>query len=196
MCPSYHESDPFASASFEGLRRFILESREEPSVSFEDYERELHRRVQAWEAEVVGVQLADYDVDEPRIEVGGQVFRNKMKSVNEYHCLAGTFEVERTLYVPASGVGKAICPLDFRAGIVESCWSPLAARVMAQAVAISTPKEASSLFHELGGMQPSTSSLDRLPKALSEKWEARRESFETELREQEEIPAEAVSVVV
>ena len=51
MRAKYHESDPFASASFEDLRRFMLESREEPPVSFEDYERELHRRVQAWEAE-------------------------------------------------------------------------------------------------------------------------------------------------
>ena len=196
MRAKYHESDPFASASFEDLRRFMLESREEPPVSFEDYEQELHRRVQAWEAEVVGAQLSDYDIDESRIEVEGQMFRNKMKSVKEYHCLAGTFEVERTLYVPASGGGKAICPLESCAGIVEGCWSPLAARVMAQAVAISTPKEASSLFNELGGMQPSTSSLDRLPKALSEKWEARREAFETELREQEQVPVEAVAVGV
>ncbi|MFQ5382800.1 MAG: hypothetical protein ACE5EF_14440 [Dehalococcoidia bacterium] len=196
MRAKYPESDPFASASFEALRRFILESRQEPSGSFEDYERELHRRVQAWEAEVVGAQLAGYDIDEPRIEFEGQVLRNKMKSVKEYHCLAGTFEVERTLYVPASGGGKATCPLEFRAGIVEGCWSPLAARVMAQAVAISTPKEASSLFRELGGMQPSTSSLDRLPKGLSEKWEARRQAFESDLREEEEIPAEAVAVAV
>lgn len=196
MCAKYHESDPFASASFEALRQFILESRQEPSGSFEDYERELHRRVQAWEAEVVGEQLAGYDVDAPQIEFEGQAFRNKMKSVKEYHCLSGTFEIERTLYVSATGGGKAICPLEFRAGIVEGCWSPLAARVMAQAVAISTPKEASSLFRELGGMQPSTSSLDRLPKGLSEKWEARREEFEAELREQEEVPAEAVAVAV
>lgn len=196
MSAKYHESEPFASARFEDLRRFILESREELSGSFEDYERELHRRVQAWEAEVVGGQLADYDVDEPRIEVEGRVLRNKMKSVKEYHCLAGSFEIERTLYVPASGGGKAMCPLELRAGIIEGCWSPLAARVMAQAVAISTPKEASSLFGELGGMQPSTSSLDRLPKGLSEKWEERREAFEGELREEEEIPAEAVAVAV
>lgn len=196
MCARYQESDPFASTSFEALRRFILESRHAPSGSFEDYERELHRRVQVWEAEVVGAHLAGHDVDEPRIEVQGQVFRNKMKSVKEYRCLAGTFEIERTLYVPESGGGKATCPLELRAGIVEGCWSPLAARVMAQAVAISTPKEASSLFRELGGMQPSTSSLDRLPKGLSEKWEARRETFEAELREQEEVPAEAVAVAV
>ena len=43
MCAKYHESDPFASTSFEDLRRFIVESRQERSGSFEDYERELHR---------------------------------------------------------------------------------------------------------------------------------------------------------
>ena len=93
MCAKYHQSDPLASASFKGLQRFILASRREASGSFEDYERELHRRIQA------------------------------------------------------SGSGKAICPLDLRAGIVEGCWSPLAARVMAQAVAISTP-ESRAAFEE------------------------------------------------
>lgn len=45
-------------------------------------------------------------------------------------------------------------------------------------------------------MKPSRSSLDRLPKALSERWESRREQFEQALRVQEEIPSEAVTLAV
>lgn len=52
------------------------------------------------------------------------------------------------------------------------------------------------LFENFGGYKPSTSTLDRLPKALSETWENQREAFEQEVREQELIPAGAVAVGV
>lgn len=45
-------------------------------------------------------------------------------------------------------------------------------------------------------MAPSSSSLDRIPKRLSEKWEDNREDFERELREKELIPAETTTVAV
>ena len=45
-------------------------------------------------------------------------------------------------------------------------------------------------------MSPSKSSLDRLPKQLSERWEAGRERFEAALRREETVPPEAVTVAV
>ena len=45
-------------------------------------------------------------------------------------------------------------------------------------------------------MSPSKSSLDRLPKQLSERWEAERERFEAALRKEETVPPEAVTVAV
>ena len=49
----------------------------------------------------------------------------------------------------------------------------------------------------LGHMQPSKSSLDRLPKALSARWEAQREDFEATVREATvEVPDAARAVVV
>lgn len=196
MVVRYQNSDPFASPGFKALREFIESRTKVPQAELEEFERELHRRTQAWEAEVMARQLSKYDMDDAQIEVEGRAYRRKMVSKKEYHCLAGTFEIERTIYVPRTQGGKAICPLELRAGIVEGAWTPLAARVMADAVAISTPKEASELFGEMGGARPSTSSLDRLPKRLSEKWEAKREAFEAELREREEVPAEAIALSV
>jgi hypothetical protein len=38
---------------------------------------------------------------------------------------------------------------------------------------------------------PSSSSCDRLPKLIREKWEKNREGWENALREQETVPAEA-----
>ena len=45
-------------------------------------------------------------------------------------------------------------------------------------------------------MTPSKSSLDRLPKQLSGRWEAERERFEAALRSEETVPSEAVTVAV
>jgi hypothetical protein len=57
-----------------------------------------------------------------------------------------------------------------------------------------TPKESEELFEMLGNRAPSKSTLDRLPKALNAHWEAQRISFETQLRDEESVPAEAVSI--
>lgn len=198
MPATYPTGNVFASKSFQALREIVEEVSRGPGAEgdFEHFERDLHRRVMAWEAEVVGQQLARYDLDAPEIEIDGEIFRWKMKSEQEYCGQAGTFKVTRSLYVPRFGGGKAICPLELGAGIVGGSWTPLAARLMARAVASTTPNEAEQLFDELGGMKPSSSSLDRLPKRLSEEWEESRTDFEAEIRSQEQIPAEAVSVAV
>jgi hypothetical protein len=123
------------------------------------------------------------------------VYRRKARHRKSYCGAAGEFSVERYIYVPRGG-GRAVCPLELRAGMVENYWTPRAARLMARAVGCAPPREAADLFEELGGMAPSTSSLDRIPKRLSERWENNREEFENELREQEFVPAEAVTVAV
>jgi hypothetical protein len=87
-----------------------------------------------------------------------------------------------------------VVALDRRAGIVEGHWTPLAARQAAFLVAHVTPQEAERVLAELGNMRPSKSSLDRLPKRLSEHWEAEREGFEASLRERLEVPEEAVTM--
>ena len=86
--------------------------------------------------------------------------------------------------------------LTDRAGIVEGRWTPLSAKQATWAVAHLTPKEAEEMFQVMGNMTPSKSSLDRLPKQLSSKWEEEREAFEAALRSQETVPEEAVTVAV
>ena len=58
-----------------------------------------------------------------------------------------------------------------------------------------TPQECATLC-ELGNMSPSKSSLDRLPKQLSSRWEEQREVFEEALRAQDCVPAEATTLAV
>jgi hypothetical protein len=59
-----------------------------------------------------------------------------------------------------------------------------------------TPAEAETVFNEFGHMRPSKSSLDRLPKQLSEKWEAQRVNLDARLCEQLEVPNETTLLSV
>ena len=75
-------------------------------------------------------------------------------------------------------------------------WTPLAARQGAMLVSHLTPRDAEEVLATLGHMQPSKSSLDRLPKALSARWEAQRETFETSARGDGRSAGAARAVVV
>ena len=142
MSAEYQGQDPFSSPAFKSLREFVMESGSRDrkrEADVEEFERELHRLMSALEGDLVGQHLATYDLDVDEVRFQGQLFRRKDKYKKEYCGLAGTFEIERTLYVPRSNGGKAICPLELRAGIVEGTWTPVAARVMVRAVASTTP---------------------------------------------------------
>ena len=196
---AYTKRDVVESRAFQDFLDFVEENGRDPvgkARSLEDFERDLRSRSNAVLVHILHLQLQAYDLEADRIEIEGREYRHKTKSAGEYFSQAGMVPVMRSLYVPASGEGRAIAPLELQAGIVEGKWTPLAARVAARSVAYSTPKEASQLLRELGGMEPSTSSLDRLPKKLSEAWEADREELEDELRVLESVPEEAVLVSV
>ena len=129
------------------------------------------------------------------IEVSGKSYWQALRSEREYMSSFGPIRVERGMYRHVRN-GPTICPVEHRAGIVESFWTPRAAKLAALAVTDMTPYRASQFFETLGGMQPSRSSFDRLPKALSRRWETHREEFERVVREQDEIPHEATAVAV
>lgn len=58
------------------------------------------------------------------------------------------------------------------------------------------PQKAAELFKRVGGMGPSKSSLDRLPKTLSAQWEVNREAYEAVLRDAIVIPEGTASVAI
>ena len=107
--------------------------------------------------------------------------------------------MQRYWYEPVAKVGekgKSICPLELRSGIIAGYFTPRAARQGAFAMAHLTAGESEALFGEIGNMQPSRSSLDRLTKALSPHWEAQRVSWEAQLRQTETVPVAAKVVVI
>ena len=125
---------------------------------------------------------------------GTQRYDRALRSGETNTSAAGPVTVMRTLY--RRGREAAVVPLEWRAGIVADQFTPRAARQGLWAVAHLTPQEAEGMFREVGNMSPSKSNLDRLPKACSAQWEARRQEFEAQLRETLRIPATAVTLAL
>ena len=187
-----------SSHAMERLEEFLKERRSSKTtvVDFEKFEKDLHSMVTQVEQEAVAHELTKLDIDAPVVEIDGVPHRQVIRCEETYFGAAGPVRVMRSLYSTRAAGERAVCPMELRAGIVEGRWTPLAAKQATWVVAHLTPKEGEELFQEMGNMQPSKSSLDRLPKQLSTKWEEERERFEATLRSQEAVPPEAVTVAV
>lgn len=147
---------------------------------FEAFEREVRRRFNEAEREFLGEELGRLDVTLPEVVIDGMVHRPVVSGVGKYMTAAGPVEVLRHRYRAVGTNGESECPLELRAGIVEGFFTPLAARMGLWAMTHLTSSESESLFRELGGMHPSRSTLDRLPKGVSERWEMRRREWESD----------------
>jgi hypothetical protein len=186
-----------APSAMDQLQAFLRQRREvhEPVEDLHAFEQELHRFFVAAEREVLGHELARFDLDVPAVEVDGKRYHRVLRCATTYTSAVGPVRVERSLYRHPHD-DHAVCPLELRAGIIEGAWTPLAAQQATWVVAHVTPQEGEELFDLLGNMTPSKSTLDRLPKALSGHWEKQRPHFEATLRHQEAVPNEAVAMAV
>jgi hypothetical protein len=169
----------------------------EKGGSFADFEKDLHRRLMELEREVIAEEMAGADIDAGAVVVDGVTYRRVVRCEGLYFTAAGPVCVERTLYKDRTDeTGRSISPMDLRLGIVEGRWTPVAAEQATWVVAQMTPQLAEDLFQRMGNMTPSKSSLDRLPKVLSARWEADRVHFEQALRDGDVIPAQATTIAV
>lgn len=190
----YHSRSVLESTAVQQLGQFVLEWHTQwtdGTPDFECFERELHQRVTDIERELLAKELARYDVTTAQIEVEETTYRRALRSSETYMSAAGPIMVTRHLYRPSGRGSRSICPLELRAGVVRGYWTPRAARQGAFAMAHLTPGDSETLFEELGSMQPSRSTLDRLSKELSTHWEEHRQEWEMALRAQEAVPKEA-----
>jgi hypothetical protein len=190
--------DPWKITALARLEEFLEERRRKqgPQTGIEAFERELHAHVAEVERELMAEELARYDVDVPVVQIKGLTYRRVLRSESTYLTAAGPVRVKRSLYSTREEGERAVVPLELRAGVVEGYWTPLAAHHAAWVVTHMTPQEGEDLFKRLGMMGPSKSSLDRLPKQLSECWEEKREEFEEALRKSDLVPPEATTATV
>jgi hypothetical protein len=194
---AYQSHDVLETPGIAKLRQFVArELDDKPGRgNYQEFEKRLHSLVAECEREFLGKKLASYDIVAEAIQVGGVVYKPVLRSSQTYIAAAGNITVERNLYRSTLG-GRCICPLELRAGIIEGLWTPLAARHGMFAMAQLTSEECETLFDELGNMRPSHSSLDRLPKRLSERWEEHRADWEDAVRSEEPIPERATIVAI
>jgi len=196
-----HKNSILENPAIQRLGQFVREQHKQWNSGvpdLEQYERELHEYVMAVECELLGEELARYDVSVEQIEVEGETYRLTLTSAETYLSGAGPVTVVRHLYRPAGRGSRSICPLELRAGIVAGYFTPRAARQAAFVTAQLTPGESEALFAELEGMRPSRASLDRLPKTLSSHCAQaqHRQDWEVALRAQETVPAEATIMAI
>jgi len=164
---------------------------------FYEFEKALHGRLMEAEREIIGSVMSASDVDADAIEIEGRVHRRVLRSAQAYMTAAGPVSIERWLYKDRRDpTAHALAALDMKLGIVEGFWTQRAAEQASWVVTQMTPQKAEDLFARVGNMDPSKSSLDRLPKALGERWEAKRETYEQVLREAIVVPEQAHSIAV
>ena len=183
------------------LRRFLedhpVKKGEMDAARFRQLEEELEKKLRNVQRLVLEEAMGAADVDAAAIEVDGKVLRRCLRSSQTYMTSGGPVVVERWLYRDRSDpASRSVAAMDLRLGIVEGFWTQHAAEQASWVVTQLTPGKAEELFRRVGNMEPSKSSLDRLPKALSERWEADRESHEAVLRDALSVPENAVSVAV
>lgn len=162
---------------------------------FSKFERELKERLDAVGRELVGDELAKANIDAPAVRVGTTDYRKVLSSTETYITTFGDVSVYRTLYKDRSDpLEHAVAMLERRVGIIGGLWTPEAAKQATWVVAQMTPGLAEELFKRVGNLTPSKSSLDRLPKEISARWEDDRKALEDQLRTSLVVPKDAVTV--
>lgn len=146
-------------------------------------------------SQVLKLKLLAYDTDLPEIRYRGKRYARNIRSERKYYTLAGDIQITRTLYRNAPWTLK-ICPLDIKAGIVKSRWTPKASKLTTRKVAGVTPYAAESLLQEISGMTPSKSTLDRFAKSVDEQLNQYECEIAEYLHEHLTIPEEAVTLAV
>ena len=83
----------------------------------------------------------------------------------------------------------SVVPADFRFGLINGFWSPLAARRGTPLMGLESAGDCVRLFEELGGMSPSATALNHLIGTVGEAWNVVQDEALPGIRADEEIPA-------
>ncbi len=169
------------------LKTVKLINKQTRSESFAELELKLHQAFAQTERESMAVLLEHYNWDYPTFKSEGKNYTKVTRNNKKYMTLAGAVEIKRNLYRTERN-GITTCPLELNAGLIESFWTPQAAKQAIHLVSLITPSEAEHVFKEFGFMAPSKSSLDRLPKKLSEQWEAKQLVLDNIIQNDFDIP--------
>ena len=145
--------------------------------------------------------LAALDIDVPAIIVGGIRYTKVGRCEAPYHTLAGSVDIERSLYRQSGQrggqlAGRVVDPVSRRAGVVGRGWLPRTARVMAHEVQQGTSRDAVATATEYGRLPYARSSFEPVAHLVGALAVAAHQDIEDVLIDAVEVPPEARSVSV
>lgn len=124
----------------------------------------------------------------------GETYRREDASRKRVMTSFGAIEYERPRYRRKGR--PSLFPVDRRAGLIESFWTPRAARIALHRLALLPPRECVRTFLQQGGMRPSVASLVRLYETAGRRWEEIAQDALARIRDQEKVPDAAAVVSV
>jgi hypothetical protein len=179
----------------------VKERRNKPftgASDFNAFERELGERLREVGREILVDELRKANVDAEVALIDGAEHRKVLDdSETTIMTTMGAVRVAHTLFKDRTDPGaRAVSAVHARAGVVGGFWTQEAAKQGAWVVSQMTPALSEELFRRVGNMDPSKSSLDRLPKELHGNWEDDRKALEADLRAVTVIPEGTASIAV
>jgi len=175
--------------------RAELLGRAPETLDLVEVERSIQEHLSAMGRELMAATMTKADTTAPEVEIDGAPWGARQVTTGEYFTLFGWVTLERSVY-QQSGRGRVAVPMDLRLGIVEGAYTPRVARIVTRATAVMTDEEASELLAEVGAAAVSKSTISRVSRAMTARYEQRRTIIEKSLRSQESIPSGAVTIQV
>jgi len=170
-----------------------LSNLEAEEVDVDVIEDRVLEMASAWARAQMRVALRRADTVSPEVTIHGERWGNRRIHPHEYETIFGTVPIERSVY-QQSGRGRVAVPLDLRLGMVEGTYTPRLARIATRALAGMPEHEAADLLQEVGLAKLSNSTIGRLSRAMSARYEQNRPQLLASVREQHPIPPSAVTV--
>jgi len=141
--------------------------------------------------------LQGLDIDQPRVEIEGQVYSRVGRYEADYYTLAGAVRVTRTLYREQGERNtKTVNAVSLRCGVVGEGWLPGTAQAMAHQLQQGTSREAETTARLLGRLPYARSSFESVGQEIGRQYTVLRTDLEAVLMEEYRVPAEAASVSV
>lgn len=171
------------------------------SVDYAEVEREVSEEADKTDRAAHRAILRSLDIDVPAVVIGGVGYNRVGRCEGQYHTLAGSVSIERSLYRRAGTRGgqaeaKVVDAVSLRAGALGDGWLPRTARVMAHEVQKGTSREAEATAREYGRLPYSRSSFERVAHLAGALAVAEHQDIEDALIDAYEVPDEARSVSV
>ncbi len=144
---------------------------------------------------VLADAFAALDDHGPSLQVDGRAYRKAEVTPGHAMTMFGPVDFLRSRYRP-SGHGASLVPAEAVLGLTSGGLTPAAAGLSMYLMSGLTARESADAWKRLCGKGPSTASLVRLSGEAGTCIEACSGALLGDLREQEEMPAEAVSLLV